>query len=145
LQVILLDEKRDYEIQRDERIKLLALPLWEIDSLAGREARERGGHGLFADLLPQIVELRRTQGLLQQQIAVLRHVEALRLYAAEHDDKLPAKLSDISVPLPVDPITGRPFVYTVEGATAHLRGGARCGAGKYPLYNVHYEVTLQKG
>ncbi len=32
LQVILLDEKRDYEIERDERGKLLALPRWQIDS-----------------------------------------------------------------------------------------------------------------
>ncbi len=60
---------------------------------------------------------------LEQQIALLRHVEALRLFAAEHDGKLPATLSDISVPLPLDPVTGKPFVYTVTGATAHLRGG----------------------
>ena len=39
LQVILLDEKRDYEVQRDERMKLLALPLWQIDSLAGGKER----------------------------------------------------------------------------------------------------------
>ena len=125
LQVILLDEKRDYEIQRDERIKLLALPLWQIDSLAGGEERASDGDGLFADLLPQIIKLRRAQGQLEQQIALLRHVEALRLYAAEHDGKLPAKLSDISVPLPVDPVTGKPFVYAVEGTTAHIRGGSR--------------------
>ena len=31
-QAILLDEKRDYEIQRDERMKLLAVPLWQIDA-----------------------------------------------------------------------------------------------------------------
>ena len=129
-QVILLDEKRDYEIQRDERMKLLALPLWQIDSLAGGEERERDGDGLFADLLPHIIKLRRAQGQLEQQIALLRHVEALRLYAAEHDGKLPAKLSDISVPLPVDPVTGKPFVYTVEGATAHLRGEFASGRGE---------------
>src|SRR5262249_33529713 len=29
-QVILLDEKREFEVQRDERMKLLALPLWQI-------------------------------------------------------------------------------------------------------------------
>ena len=144
LQVILLDEKRDYEIQRDERIKLLALPLWQIDSLAGGEERAPDGDGLFADLLPHIVKLRRAQGQLEQQIALLRHVEALRLYAAEHDGKLPAKLSDISVPLPVDPVTGKPFVYTVEGATAHLRGGSPRGEEQDPGCNVHYEVTLRK-
>ncbi len=106
-------------------MKLLALPLWQIDSLAGREKASDGdGDGLFADLLPHIIKLRRTQGRLEQQIALLRHVEALRLYAAEHDGKLPAKLSDIPVPLPADPVTGKPFAYSAERNTAHLRGGS---------------------
>jgi hypothetical protein len=144
LQVILLDEKREYEVQRDERLKLLALPLWQIDSLAGGEARERGGPGLFADLLPQIVTLRRTQGRLEQQIALLRHVEALRLHAAAHGGRLPTKLSDVCVPLPVDPVTGQPFDYTVEGVTAHVRGRPLRGAGTDPPPTVHYQVTLLK-
>ena len=100
LQVILLDEKREYEVQRDERIKLLALPLWQIDSLAGGQERERGGDGLFADLLPHIIKLRRARGQLEQQIALLRHVEALRLYAAGTTASCPRRLSDIPVPCP---------------------------------------------
>ena len=70
-QVILLDEKRDYEIERDERMKLLAVPLWQIDSL-GRAARMTAsdGDGLFADFLPHINKLRQTQARLEQQIAL---------------------------------------------------------------------------
>ena len=71
LQVILLDEKRDYEVERDERMKLLALPLWQIDALVGGKERARDGDGLFADLLPHIIKLRRAQGRLEQQIALL--------------------------------------------------------------------------
>jgi hypothetical protein len=142
-QAILLDEKRDYEIQRDERMKLLAVPLWQIDpSVAGNERASDTG-GLFADLLPHIIKLRRTQGKLEQQIAILRHVEALRLYSAAHDGKLPAKPSDVSVPLPIDPVTGQPFVYNIDGATAHIRGGSVQGDEKDPC-SVHYEVTLGK-
>jgi hypothetical protein len=142
-QAILLDEKRDYEIQRDERIKLLAVPLWQIDpSVAGNERASDTG-GLFADLLPHIIKLRRTQGKLEQQIAILRHVEALRLYSAAHDGKLPAKPSDVSVPLPIDPVTGQPFVYNIDGATAHIRGGSIQGDEKDPC-SVHYKVTLGK-
>src|SRR5262249_28922041 len=111
MQIILLAEKLDFEVQRDARMKLLALPLWQIDF------SEQAGRGPFADLLPHIIKLRQTQGRLQQQIALLRHVEALRLYAAEHDGKLPARLSDFSVPLPVDPVTGKSFAYVVQGAT----------------------------
>jgi hypothetical protein len=127
MQVTLLADKRAYEVQRDERLKLLALPLWQIDSLARSE--QGGGDGLFAGLLPDIVKLRWTQGQLEQQIALLRHVEALRLYAAEHDGALPARLCDFSVPLPVDPVTGKPFAYTANGTTAHV---------------AHYEVTVSK-
>src|SRR5262249_49356187 len=32
-QVILLDEKREYEVRRDERLKLLALAPWQINAL----------------------------------------------------------------------------------------------------------------
>src|SRR5262249_12826020 len=124
LQVILLDAKRDYEIQRDERMKVLALPMWQIDARAGNEVQERDKDLLFADLLPDVVKLRRTQAQLDRQIALLRHVEALRLYAAEHEGRLPDKAGDISVPLPVDPVTGTPFAYALEEKTAHLRGGS---------------------
>jgi hypothetical protein len=144
LQIVLLDEKRDYETRRDDRIKLLSLPIWEIDSLAVGEERSQAGDGLFADLLPQIVKLRRTQGQLERQIALLRHVEALRLHAAGHDGKLPAKLSDIAVPIPVDPFTGKPFDYAVEGTTAHLRGGSPRSREHEPGHNIHYEVILLK-
>ena len=77
-------------------------------------------------------------------MALLRHVEALRLYAAAHDGKLPEGLFEVAVPLPPDPFTGKPFVYRVEAATAHLRGSPPRGEGKNPRYNVRYEVTIQK-
>jgi hypothetical protein len=144
LQVILLDEKRGYEVERDDRIKLLALSLWQIDSLNVGEERGQGGAGLYADLLPHIVKLRRTQGELEQQIALLRHIEALRLYAAEHDGKLPASLSDSLVPLPNDPVTGKPFAYTVEGATAHLRSRPLPSQHGNARPIVQYVVTIQK-
>ncbi len=135
LQVILLDEKHKYEAQRDERMKLLALAPWEIDALAGVE-QERGGDILFADFLPRVVPARRKQAALEQRLALLRIVEAVRMYAAGHDGKLPEKLSEISVPLPVDPFTGKAFVYKKEGAAAQLRGGSPQGADKDRVYNV---------
>jgi hypothetical protein len=144
MQVILVDEKRDYEIKRDERMKLLALPLWQIDSLVGGKELTFDGDGLLVDLQPHIIKLRRTQGQLEQQIAFLRHVEALRMYAVRHNGKLPAKLSDVSVPLPVDPVSGKPFVYALDAAIAHIRGSSVQADEKDQRSNVHYEVTLQK-
>jgi hypothetical protein len=140
-QVILLDEKRDYEVRRDDSLKLLALAPWQIDVLLdGRGSYE--GDGLFADFLPHVVEVRRAQGRLEQRVALLRCVEALRLYAAEHDGKLPAKLAEVPLPLPPDPFTGKAFDCTVEAATAHLRGSPPRGEEHNPRYNVRYDVTI---
>src|SRR5262249_38003841 len=119
-QGILLDERREAEVRRDGGIKLMKLRPWEIEALV-RQDKPHQEQALFDSLVPAVDKVRQAQARLEQRIALLRHVEALRLYAAEHDGKLPEKLSDIDVPLPPDPFTGKPFVYKREGETAHLR------------------------
>jgi hypothetical protein len=134
VQVLLLDEKREYEAQRDERLKLLALAPWQIARM-GVAKSDRGG--FLADLLPDVLTARRAQGRLEQRVALLRHVEALRLHAAAHQGKLPAQLSDCDVPLPADPFTGKPFHYQAQGDTAQLRGAAKDAP-------FHYQLTVRK-
>ena len=59
---------------------------------------------------------------IEREIAVLRVLEALRIFGARHEGKLPEQLSDITeVPVPNDPVTGEPFVYLRDGQTATLR------------------------
>jgi hypothetical protein len=140
-QIILLDEKRDYETRRDESMKVLSLAPWQIDALG---VIEPAPDGLFTDLLPQVIKGRRAQALLEQRLGMVRHVEALRLYAAGHDGKFPAKLTDVGVPLPLDPFTGKPYVYLVEGVVAHLRAGPPAGDEKNAGAHLHYELTMQK-
>ena len=53
---------------------------------------------------------------------MLRHIEALRLFAANHDGKLPTKLADIDVALPNDPFADKAFHFEVNGATAKIEG-----------------------
>jgi hypothetical protein len=142
-QVLLLDEKREFEVRTDESIKLMTLPPWYVESLATQAERTKKP-ALFADaLVPALSAVRRAQARLTQRIALLRHVEALRLYAAAHHDTLPAKLSDVSVLLPDDPFTGKPFRYEIDGSTAHLRGTPPPGEEKNFGFNVHYEITLR--
>jgi hypothetical protein len=145
-QVLLLDEKVAYEVRRDELLKVINLPPWQIEALSvsdqGKPDKERE-KSLFP-LEPATLKVRWAQGRMEQRFALLRHVEALRLYAAEHDGKLPEKLTDCPVPLPDDPFTGKPFRYEVAGNTAHLRGTPPAGAEKNPAFNLHYEVTIQK-
>jgi hypothetical protein len=147
-QVLLLDQERQYEVRRDDLLKLLNVPLWQVEALSGEvkggaNPQKRAETPLFY-LEPATDKVRRAQGRLEQRMALLRQVEALRLYAADHDGKLPAKLADCPVPLPDDPFTGKPFRYEVAGNTAHLRGTPPPGLEKDPVFNVHYEVTIQK-
>ena len=103
-QVILLDEKREFEVRFDDDMKTVDLPVWQVEALTARITLKKPP-ALFADaLVPAITAVRRAQARIDQRIALLRHVEALRLYAAEHDGTLPAKLSDVSVPLPDRPV-----------------------------------------
>jgi len=142
-QVILLDEKRELEVRFDDYVKTLNFPAWQAESQAKVESKKPSD--LFAIvLLPALHSVRHAQARVDQRIALLRHVEALRLYSAEHDGTLPSKLSDVAVPLPLDPFTGKPFRYEVAGDTAHLRGSPPSGKENLPEYNIHYEVTLQE-
>jgi hypothetical protein len=148
-QVILLDEKREYEVRRDELMKIMSFPSWQFEPLFKQlkptVMPNRKRPALFADLLlPAVHKVHRQQTRLEQRLALLRHVEALRLYAAEHGGALPAKLAEIPVPLPNDPFTGKPFRYEVIGKTAHLRGTPPPAMAKEAPFNIHYEVTIRQ-
>ncbi|MBP3955749.1 hypothetical protein J8F10_10690 [Gemmata sp. G18] len=136
--IVLLDDKRDYEVRRDEEIRLLGVKAWEMDALPG--TKRRGADGLFTDLVPRVADVRRTQTRFEQRVALLRVVEALRTFAAAHDGKLPNKLDDVGVPLSVDPFSGKPFEYALEGGVAKLRGSAPKGEER----TLGYEVAVQK-
>jgi hypothetical protein len=50
---------------------------------------------------------------------VLRVVEAVRLYAAANEARMPPSLDAVRiVPIPLDPLTGEPFEYTQDGESA---------------------------
>jgi len=58
---------------------------------------------------------------LDRRIDVLRVIEAIRLYAAAHDGALPEALEQITeVAVPIDPATGKPFLYRRAGSAALL-------------------------
>lgn len=128
MHVILLDEKREYEERRDDELKRLGLKLWETEPKAEKSKAE----GLFADLVPAVADARRSRGALEQRVAVLRHIEALRMYAAR-GGFLPVKIADVGVPLPTDPLTNKPFAYAAADAVATLTAPG-----------LRFEVVLKK-
>ena len=142
-QIILLDEKREYQVRRDDIMKFMTLPTWEAEERMGN-LKESKEPALLSFLGPSTIRVRRAQGRLEQRIALLRHVEAVRMYAADHGGKPPASLSDIGVPLPPDPFSGKPVRYSVEGTTAHIRGTPPKAERTSAPYNIHYEITIRK-
>jgi hypothetical protein len=141
--VLLLDEKRKYEVLRDEVLKVINLPHWQAEAEAAKVDYHKDP-GLLGVLISGPYTVHRAQGRLEQRLALLRHVEALRIYAAHHDGNLPEKLADLTVPLPNDPFTGAPFIYKLEGKTAHIRGTPPPSQKNNPGFNVRYEITIRK-
>ena len=82
-------------------------------------------------------------GRLDRHLASLRCIEALRLYAARHDNLFPETLGQITdVTIPTDPLTGNPFVYRREGDKAFLEAPAPPGGNARDA--LQYELSLKR-
>jgi hypothetical protein len=144
VQAVLLDEKHAYEEGKDAEEKWLTLPYWQAEAAAATEPPARRGEMPFGQTFLTSLKGRASQARLAQRIALLRLVEAIRLYAAAHEGLPPAQLADLTVPAPTDPMTGKPFPYKVEGQTVMIQGTPPRGeAGA--TFKVRYEVTIKKG
>lgn len=53
--------------------------------------------------------------LLDQRIAMLRVIESIRDWSANHDGKLPASLDQLDLPVPLDIVNNRPFEWHLDG------------------------------
>jgi len=142
-QVVLLDTMQTYNEFRDETFKWFAVPYPQAEKRLAdaerhlRKAEHQGAVPLARLLLPAIGAAYRAQAKHQRTIAALQAVEAIRLYGAAHDGRLPDKLDDVTeVPIPPDPTTGKPFVYqrTGQGAILESPGGKNLG--------LRYEITF---
>jgi hypothetical protein len=148
-QVILFYLVEHFYSSRDDRLKWAMLPLWECEEFLMKfekplpddaSVEEIIGHRFIAAVPPVL----RASARLEQRLGMLRHVEALRLYAAENGGKLPKELSEIKLPLPNDPMTGKPFVYKLDGETAIIQGTPAKGMAHLPQMKVIYHVTIKK-
>lgn len=133
-QVVFLAAVRFYDHWRDEVFKWMHLPYHQASSLESAanvdaamraEAEKYGWSATPAQLLlPAVRAARTAETRCQQSIALLRTVEAIRMYAAENNGKLPLSLDALSVPAPIEPFTGKPIHYELHGDRAVLNGHA---------------------
>ena len=83
-------------------------------------------------------------GRTDRRIAALMYVEALRMYAAENG-KWPASPEDVTeVPLPDDPVTGKPFEYRVQDTKAVVSTPSVTPGKSDGPDGAAYEVYLRK-
>ena len=123
--------------------KLMLVPFWQAEAgLKAANPAGQGNHMIAEVFLPNFTKIRLAQLRGERAIAVMRQVEALRMYAAENGGKFPARLEDLTVPVPIDPIHGKPFVYKIEGDAAVLR--ASSPVGFEAAASLHYIVTIKK-
>jgi hypothetical protein len=128
-QVLLLHLYAVLEEFRDDMFKGTNLPMAQaLPVLQAAEKRLKSAPDTEATripryLLPAIARVVISSNRLERRIATMRTIEAIRLYAASHDGRLPDKLADVSeVPVPKDPWTEQSFEYRREKETATLIG-----------------------
>ena len=158
-QVVALDALRDYRRARLEYLKWFRVPAgWREPAYRPaaqgyREVLTRLDRLVFGGLLraqqigdPAALEKAYTAiDAVDRHFAALRCVEALRLYAADHDGRLPARLAEITgVPVPPDPLTGTPFDYEADGDAGRLSGPLPPGERPASVHSLTYEITLRK-
>ena len=141
LQVFMADEYLQYEALRDDLVKWANVPYWKIPRDIEGVLRDKGG---FAALLPAVAKILQSQTRIQQRIGLLTVVEAVKLYAAEHGGAVPPTLDAIGLPLPPDPVTGKPYLYEVKDGKAVARSTPAPGRESDPYFNRVYEVTIRK-
>jgi hypothetical protein len=113
----------------DDLIKWSFIPHWQRITNASyidHVATESNGSKPIGDLTTlahQFIinsEAISVEDRVAQKIAMLQAIEALRMYAFEHNGDFPATLNDTSVPVPLDPVNGQPFGYVKQGEYVQL-------------------------
>jgi hypothetical protein len=151
-QVVAIYSERNYQIYADDFEKAWYVPFWEmyerVKSVEKRLNRaDPFGHDDTRDVLPIVSLLlpamnaaRATQVRLERDVAALRVIEALRMYAASHAGGLPESLDEVTeVPVPLNPATGKPFTYRLDNQTAILELPASEG---FPGHGRRFEIQI---
>ena len=150
-EVIAIDALTTYDELRDRTMCWLYFPYWQArphfeaaEKYLQTEGRNRESIPLATLLVPAIRSVSRAKARMDREVALLRVIEAARMYAASHEGQLPHSLADIrEVPLPDDPLTGRPFDYTLRDDAALLGSSPGGEPAEQNLY-LRYELRLAR-
>jgi len=137
----------DYAYWSGRQQKWFALPYWQAHrgiqrtQAAFEEDRRTGKVGpLPLMLLPSLGKAYFIAVRLDRKVAALRCIEAVRMHAATANGQWPAALEGLPAPAPINPVTGLPFGFDVDGNRAVLTSDAM--EGMRPSNSTRYEIIL---
>jgi hypothetical protein len=143
-QIILHHLMRKAKFEGDEMLKWVPVPYWQAATGFAEIERVPADidQRLARRLMASIPKVKAAHARLEQRLAMLRIAEAVRLEAAKNGGKLPASLNELSLPVPIDPVSGKAFEYQVDGMTAMLSGKEVVTGAARTHYR--YEIRLRK-
>lgn len=150
VQVALIHTIQEYQRVRDDSYKWLNLPYWQsynrVDRAVARTVEQKLANpilALFQTLAPALNSARLASVRVERQLNALQCIEGIRMHAAAHGGELPASLEAMAdSPAPIDPITGKPFSYKMEGRSARLTAPPPPGGPNHPAYTINYILKL---
>jgi hypothetical protein len=151
IQAVGLVAMRDYRALSDDLYKWTSLPYQEVYrdlervNAANAEADRlsRPGLALFLIIYPSLSAVQLAEVRVDRQLEAIRCVEAIRLHASSNGGQFPPSLDEIDeVPVPIDPATGAPFSFEVDGETATLTAPLIPGGPDHPAYRIDFELRL---
>ncbi len=102
-EVIAIDALGTYDELRDQMMSCFYFPYWQAvprmkaaEQYLQNEGRRRETIPLASLLVPAMHSVAAARGRLDREVAILRVIEALRMYAAAHDGNLPERLAEIT-------------------------------------------------
>jgi hypothetical protein len=141
---------RRFKANYSDAMKWMLIPYWQAEEALNELVKPAVNveDNLTRQFVFAVPKVKAAHLRLEQRLALLRVVEAIRMEAAKTGGKLPASLADVSAPLPADPATGKSFIYKLDGLTAVVEGkpipvggfgAAAAGSQRYA-----YELRLRK-
>jgi len=137
-QTVFLAIVKHHAIVMDDATVEFYLPQWspQRSEVEANHKRWRNELGWIAEVsevfLPATKQIRLALTRAKQWLSLWQIVEAIRMTASESDGTMPLSLDELSVPAPLDPVTGRPFSYVANGQTTTITG-QRVGGSRYQL------------
>lgn len=153
LQVILIYKHRQYCRIRDMEFRWTNMPYWQAKDGLKKAEEELGVYfsmnhfdiiaGAMMYTMPAIERICFLKARFERDLAMMQCIEAIRMYAAGNDGRLPKALDDITnAPVPIDPIYGHAFHYEVNNGKAVLE--SPLPPSGHSKDGLRYEITLKK-